>query len=241
MNKKKTATMVASLALVGAIGAGSTLAYLSAQGNKLTNSFEVGDAYNPVGPKGLAVWIDETDLDDKFDENQDLLINDAIRTFTGNEYTDVLAGSVFTKDPILRITNNSMDSYGYIKVVGITADHGITINTEDWVLVQDLDNPGPENDFGNGIYRYDTILEPKQTEEDALDLENLVSTTSLFKKADSKFEVNVPTDFDEETLPTIELKGLAVQARYKENGVVKDVPVETANGMATSFDWSKIQ
>lgn len=239
MNKKKTATMVASLALVGAIGVGSTLAYLSSQGNKLTNSFDVGDAYNPVGPDDQAVWIDEADLDKTDNSDDNITIGESVRTLTGNEYTDVLAGSVFTKDPILRITNDSVDSYGYIQVTGITANHGITIDRRNWEQVVSYDEDG---DYGNGIWRYRQILQPGEGTlgEDVIDYNAIASTSSLFLKANTGFEVNVPGDFDEETLGEITLKGLAVQARYNNNGTVTEVPTDEADEFAIDFNWTSI-
>ena len=43
MNKKKLGVTLGSLALVGAIGFGATLAYLSDTAGTLTNTFVVGD------------------------------------------------------------------------------------------------------------------------------------------------------------------------------------------------------
>ena len=147
MNKKKTATMVASLALVGAIGVGATLAYLSDKSNSLRNTFTIGEGYNPVGPNDQAVWIDETDINKESDD-YDFVFKGENRTLDGNIYNDVYAESKLKKDPVLRLANDSVKSYGYIRVLGITDDHNITINTEKWEAVETYDQ------FGNGIYRY---------------------------------------------------------------------------------------
>ncbi len=57
-NKKKLITTIASLALVGAISIGATLAYLSAQTNPMTNTFTA-----PGEGKGLSIELREPGWD----------------------------------------------------------------------------------------------------------------------------------------------------------------------------------
>lgn len=74
MNKKKLGVTLGSLALVGAIGFGATLAYLSDQTQTLNNTFVIGDK--------IDIELDEKDITSTTGE----------RTQEGNDYLNVLPG-----------------------------------------------------------------------------------------------------------------------------------------------------
>lgn len=108
MKKKSLITMLLSLALVAIIGTGATLAYLSANSNKVINTFTVGSGYD----EDNSLYVDELDLATT-DINDD-------RTETGNAYTDILPGDTVSKDPTVHFTQGP-DSYIFVKVTGMNS------------------------------------------------------------------------------------------------------------------------
>jgi len=115
MKKKSLITMLLSLALVAIIGTGATLAYLSANSNKVTNTFTVGTGYDDE-ENGL--YVDEHEID----------VNDvatAALTRVGNTYDEILPGDTVSKDPTVHFTVGP-DSYIFVKVTGMSE---ATINT----------------------------------------------------------------------------------------------------------------
>lgn len=105
MKKKSLITMLLSLALVAIIGTGATLAYLSANSNKVINTFTVGSGYD----EDNSLYLDEVDI-----ATPD--IND--RTMIGNRYTEILPGDTVSKDPTVHFTQGP-DSYIFVKVTGM--------------------------------------------------------------------------------------------------------------------------
>lgn len=99
MNKKKMAMSITSVALVGAVVVGGTLAYLSDKSNMVTNTFNVGSGYTEEDGH-IGLWLDEKDVTDP-----------AKRTEIGNEYEELLPGSIVEKDPTFHLTTGSTDSY----------------------------------------------------------------------------------------------------------------------------------
>ena len=106
MKKKSLITMLLSLALVAIIGTGATLAYLSANSNKVINTFTVGSGYD----EDNSLYLDEVDLGPTAE------IGD--RTEKGNAYTDILPGDTVSKDPTVHFTQGP-DSYIFVKVTGM--------------------------------------------------------------------------------------------------------------------------
>ena len=60
MKKAKLLTMLGAVALIGAIGVGSTLAYLSSTTDEVVNTFTVGE---------VKITLDETDINDSSSNN----------------------------------------------------------------------------------------------------------------------------------------------------------------------------
>lgn len=105
MKKKSLITMLLSLALVAIIGTGATLAYLSANSNKVINTFTVGSGYD----EDNSLYLDEVDI---------ATPNITDRTMTGNRYTEILPGDTVSKDPTVHFTQGP-DSYIFVKVTGM--------------------------------------------------------------------------------------------------------------------------
>lgn len=156
MNKKKMAMSITSVALVGAVVVGGTLAYLSDKSNMVTNTFNVGSGYTEEDGH-IGLWLDEKDVTDP-----------AKRTEIGNEYEELLPGSIVEKDPTFHLTTGSTDSYVFAQVTGvdemIAAGYFFTVEKPEklvdpqnafnnkWVKVADN---GVEGDAGyNGLYIY---------------------------------------------------------------------------------------
>lgn len=115
MKKRKIMMSVMSAALVGVVAIGGTLAYLSDTSNVVTNTFNVGSGYVEEGDH-IGLWLDEIDYDGKDEEG-----NPATRTEKGNEYGNMLPGSVVAKDPTFHLTAGSTNSYVFAYVTGVDA------------------------------------------------------------------------------------------------------------------------
>lgn len=135
MNKKLVITLV-SVALVGAVGVGSTLAYLTAKTETVTNTFTVGDVFydeelgngilehiiDPAEEAGVNEYV-LLDNDDKA-----IVTNDADdanwtkdNSTTTMDYTKLYPAQKIAKDPTVFLGKDSMDAYVFVKVEGATA------------------------------------------------------------------------------------------------------------------------
>ena len=153
--KKSTKKLILSLALVGTVGVGSTLAYLATTGNTVTNSFVSGAGY-PQGNN--SVFIDEYDI--KKDDGTS-------RTKIANEYTNVSEGGTLKKDPQVHLVANSVESYILVKIEGLNDNAGkltpkVTSEEQDASPADGINDawekistqPGLD-----GIYKYKTSVE----------------------------------------------------------------------------------
>lgn len=112
MNKKKLGTTLASLALVGAIGVGATLAYLSDRTGTITNTFTLGN--------NIDIQITEENLGTDKEDNP-RIIADATTDSKSQNYIDLTPGVAQTKDPRVELINNSNACYVYIELTGLQA------------------------------------------------------------------------------------------------------------------------
>ena len=159
MNKKKLFTF-GSLALVGTIGVGATLAYLSDTAGELKNTFTVGENIEILLQENKVV-LDGENIGQKID-------NDYI--YTTQDYGVLEIGVKKKKNPHVYLSNASNDAYVFIKASGIdeflktdftgdqkgdvyvlNSDRTNVINSK-WKLVQGED----ENSVYDGIYAYYT-------------------------------------------------------------------------------------
>lgn len=105
MRKKSLLTMLLTLALVGVVGIGATLAYLSDATTVMTNTFTVGN--------GIDITQDESDESTPDDPSD--------RTEDGNDYTDIQPGDVLVKDPTVTVKANSSECYVFMQLAGADA------------------------------------------------------------------------------------------------------------------------
>lgn len=127
MKKRNVMTMALSLAMVGVIGVGSTLAYLSAHDGTLTNTFKFANnitvdvyEYTPAGS----------------DKDQD-----------GYNYENLVVGDELKKDVDVDLTT-SVETYLFINIKSVGEGTPVTLGDVDsaWTAVEVDDN-------GYGIYR----------------------------------------------------------------------------------------
>lgn len=124
MNKKKLGTTLASLALVGAIGVGATLAYLTDQSDGVKNTFTLS---NNVG-----IVLDEKNVDgEQGNPKRD----------TTNEYKNMIPNVEREKDPTVTLTNTDLNQYAFIAVKE-SANVEITDFSRNWKLVEQDDTKG---------------------------------------------------------------------------------------------------
>lgn len=130
MKRKNMISMVTSLALVGVVAIGGTLALLSQQSNTVTNTFTIGNAY----PKN-ALTLDEADVEQVTSGTTNyggyVVDTDAVPArVQSNAYENLVADTTLDKDPTFHLAAESPDSWIIAKVEGVDelATKGITIN-----------------------------------------------------------------------------------------------------------------
>lgn len=163
MKKKSLVMMLVALVLVGAVGVGATLAYLSDATNVMTNTFTVGS--------GIGITQDEEDVDYDYDKDDDGKVdpeydedNDGKvdedkkeRTDEGNDYTDIQPGDVLVKDPTVTITAKSSDCYVFMELKGADAltaqNFAFDGFNNNWTKVA-----GAEGSVLDGLYQYKEVV-----------------------------------------------------------------------------------
>ena len=205
MNKKKLVTTLGSLALVGAIGVGSTLAFLSDKTNTLKNTFVVGN--------GIDIILDETDITNP----------DGPRIQTGgNNYVDLQPGKVQVKDPMTTVKIGSNACYVFMKLEGADEFEGTDVDgdhlgdfeiigmSSDWSKVRDLEATTNTQNKKNGYYVYKSTVNTVDADED-------MKLTKLFTHI--KMSEDVKTIVDKKvdgegnsTMPEIKITSYAIQA-----------------------------
>ena len=234
MNKKKMAMSITSIALVGAVVVGGTLAYLSDKSNMVTNTFNVGAGYVPDDDDHLGLWLDEKDV-----------VNPEERTEIGNEYGEMMPGSIVEKDPTFHLTTGSTDSYVFAQITGVDAmiadgyyftvdkpdaltDPESTFNTTNWHQVMSVTEGGFD-----GLYIYydgkDNIVEGGELDEDG----QVVTPADEMKALFNWVKLGSGLDnekFAEVDPSTVDVRGVAVQS---DNLTAEQAQVEAEKILAT--------
>lgn len=110
MKRKNMISMVTSLALVGVVAVGGTLALLVAPSNDVTNTFTVGSGYDQEDPNPdfiLREHVVKQDTNGDYIENTALEGDDALTT-TGT-YANLVSNSNLFKDPFFILRNGKND------------------------------------------------------------------------------------------------------------------------------------
>ena len=130
MKKTKLLTTLGAVALIGAIGVGSTFAYLSATTETVTNTFTVGNVSFDDLNGGLTESLVKRGTDGKYVDADEA----GKWTVTENKYENLVAGEDLYKDPTVHIAANSEDCWVYAKIVNTNPDLTITYSG-DWTDV----------------------------------------------------------------------------------------------------------
>lgn len=156
MNKKKAAMSLMSLALVGAVAVGGTLAFLTDTTGKVTNTFTMGKGYEDETVPGdpgtvlhTGLWLDETRIPE--DASADTRYPTAIGTTSetrveasetgtpGVEYKDLVPGDIMVKDPTFHMVKGSVNSRVVMKVTGLDALNDLTYDgTKAFAISKDV-------------------------------------------------------------------------------------------------------
>lgn len=121
MNKKKLITTLGSLALVGAIGVGATLAYFSDTTNVVKNTFSMTEA--------LDIELDESNQSGTNYKNDTTSTTKRVQT---NDYVNVAPGQTLYKDPQVSVIKKSTPQYVFMSV---KENDNVTVkdyNTTSW-------------------------------------------------------------------------------------------------------------
>lgn len=127
MKKTKLLTTLGAVALIGAIGVGSTFAYLSATTQTVTNTFTVGNVSFDGLNGGLTESLVKRGTDGKYVDADEA----GVWSVKENKYENLVAGEDLYKDPTVHIAANSEDCWVYAKIVNTNSDLAITYSG-DW-------------------------------------------------------------------------------------------------------------
>lgn len=141
MKKKNLITTVASVALVGVIAVGSTLAYLSAQDGKLTNTFDFVE-------NGITLDLWENN------ENENNFGKGANSDLTA-AYTNVVPNESLKKEVRVDYTTGTQ-AYVFIKISSVGDDTAMILGNinSTWKAVPGQTDPSTTNKYG---YYYTTV------------------------------------------------------------------------------------
>lgn len=157
MNKKKLLTTLGAVALIGAIGIGSTFAYLTSSTGTVTNTFTVGNVdFDDDDATNSGIRESEVERDETTGAYKDADGADKW-TKTENTYSDLVAGEVVYKDPTIFMAADSVNAWLFVRVYNGTnaAFEAINIDTTTWVKVGE----GTEGKNAYVDYGYATPVE----------------------------------------------------------------------------------
>jgi len=167
MKKVRLFATLASVALVGAIGAGSTFAYLTDSTEAVTNTFTVGEvAFEYDENDETVTGLRESEV--KRDENTgDYVDADKENTWTKTEniYEDLVAGEKVYKDPTVIMDEKSQIAWVFARIENVNneAFANIEWNTKEWIDVtaqyKEL-NPADNADYA--VYARKEKINPEE-------------------------------------------------------------------------------
>lgn len=193
MKNKKLLTTLGAVALLGAIGVGSTLAYLSDTTGTVTNTFTVGNvSFDNEFGSGLRESVVVRGEDGNYVDND----GDNKWTVTENEYKNLVAGETVYKDPTVIMADDSEDAWVFVQITNTNAkiadtDKAIFANIEwskDWVKVDKLSTDDAV------VYAKKEIIEAGKS-------------STIFTSVTMSEDITGDT-----VIPNIELKAFAIQA-----------------------------
>lgn len=203
MNKKKLLTLIGCLALVGMIGVGATLAYMT-DNDTAKNVITMGH-----------VDIDLTEPNYK----------PTTPTENGGEITNVKPGDTIAKDPTITVGANSEDTYLRVKldvdIVGLGAKKGVTKEAYIQEIIKSMNIDSNDWELKGDYYYYIGIL--NNNDPGVLKAND---TVKLFE------EVKIPAEWGNEIADAkinIDVKAEAVQVanfNLNDDGTWPQVEIE---------------
>ena len=133
----KIATLALALVLVSGASVAGTLAWLTSETTKVTNTFTSAELFgNPTND--FTLWEYQADLG----ENGKYTLN-TNKKVEGNAY-DILPGVNIPKNPTVDVVNLEEYAYLYIKVTGLPMTTGLraTIEDSNWKALDTTEYPG---------------------------------------------------------------------------------------------------
>lgn len=244
MKRKKVAKLMAVVALVGAVGAGGSLALLTAQSGTVTNTFVVG--------KGLVdadLTLDEAAMQNTTTEGSKNAVSrvenvgkdgyeyapikgEGAGRVTQNEYTGLQPGDDIFKDPTVHMAAQSAESYLFINVKGVDnlASKGVSIDDFNNMLGDIWKKVPNQTPAGNvdGIY-YLASGEEYQIVKTSEEVQNFPVFESL-NATDDMFDSNGDSLIT--TADSITVKACAVQAtNVTPEGAIEELPPAFLGGI----------
>lgn len=181
MKKRNVMTMALSLAMVGVIAVGGTLAYLTAQDGAVTNTFTfvTGDSGKDV------INVDLTE------EKPEPVANEKILTGhreSGWNYTDVTPGQDLNKAPVVTV-DTKVDAYVFIRLTqgNVTIKN---LDTTNWIKLEGVE--GVSNVYyqevaanGNvkGTSLFTKVTAPNVADTEGVRLDNVVIEVAAIQAA----------------------------------------------------------
>lgn len=212
MKKTKLLTTLGAVALIGAIGVGSTFAYLSDKTGTVTNTFTVGNVqFDEDLNGGLSESAVKKDTNGNYvrDTTKDKWTEDHAK------YEDIVAGSTLYKDPTVHIAEGSEECWIFAKIENNNANLEIEYSP-DWTDVTAAYKEAKHIDGGINyvVYAKTSTIPGNPTEEQR--------HSTIFT------EVKVAGDITGETEFTpIKVSACAVQAagfaNYNAENLLKEV------------------
>lgn len=127
MKRKNIVAMVTSVALVGVVAVGGTLALLTSNTSTVTNTFAIGSDY-----PDLALTLDEYKVkrDTSAGNFGGWVADTGADRVAENNYNDLIPGTILDKDPTFHLAAGSPESWIVAYVTGIDAlDNKVDVTT----------------------------------------------------------------------------------------------------------------
>jgi len=195
--KKSLLTMTAAVALVGAMGAGATLAYFSAQTDAVTNKFTFAQT-------GIAITLEEH----AYDQASNTLTGEEV---TSNTYDLLVPGMTVPKDPYVTVNKGSVDCYVVVEVVndneGVVSN--VAFNTENWKQL-DVENAAE----GTTYWVYNKMVSRDAAKDQVLE--------PVFTEVTFNYEITAANT----EIKDIVITAAAMQAQEREEAEAIDAALE---------------
>lgn len=193
MNKKNIATAAVSLALVGVMAIGGTLAYLTDNSGPVTNKFvmdglEITLKEDATIPEGQVYLQKETD-------GAEYGTAEILGTVKGVEYDKLLPGATVDKNPYLEVSADNARAYVYAYVTGIDTTAPVEDATDPVVWV-DQWSTGWDVVEDTGL---DGTLLRREVARDASTTEDLLRL-DIFETVHVNPEITTTTTIDNVTI-----------------------------------------